>query len=163
MEILKANLDKVSEIAAIYENARRMMLEAGNPNQWVNGYPSEDIIVSDIESNRLFICVDNKRIVGCFSFSEGDDPTYLEIYDGNWLNNKPYSVIHRLAILSHGKGVGSACVNWCLQQQANIRVDTHEDNKPMQALLKKWGFKYCGIIKNMWGDSRLAFQSSAIV
>ncbi len=160
MDILKAKLENIIEISAIYENARRLMVVAGNPNQWVNGYPSKDIIVKDTESNILFICVDDNCIVGCFSFSESDDSTYSTIDNGCWLNNKSYSVIHRLAILGYGKGVGSVCLNWCLRQQANIRVDTHEDNASMQALLKKCGFKYCGIIKNTWGDSRLAFQSA---
>jgi len=161
LEILRANLIDIKEISEIYGHARIKMLETGNPNQWGNSYPSEDIIVKDINANSLFICVDNKRIVGCFVFSEGDDPTYSEIYGGKWLNHKPYAVIHRLAILNHGKGIGSICVNWCLGQQDNIRVDTHESNTSMQALLKKIGFKYCGIIKNAWGDPRVAFQSMA--
>jgi ribosomal protein S18 acetylase RimI-like enzyme len=158
LKILKARLDDVAEILPIYEHARNTMLERGNPNQWVNNYPSEDTIRNDIETNTLFICVDDKRIVGCFVLSDGEDPTYSKIYHGHWLDDKNYSVIHRLAILENGKGIGLFCINWCLDRRDNIRIDTHEDNSSMQALLKKIGFKYCGVIKNACGDPRLAFQ-----
>ena len=158
MKILKAELVNTKEISEIYRNARLAMIESGNPDQWGENYPPEDIIQKDINANSLFICVDGRRIVGCFAFSKGEDPTYLEIYNGKWLNNEPYAVIHRLAILEQGKGVGTICVNWCLKQQANIRVDTHEKNHSMQALLTKLSFKYCGVVKNSWGDHRVAFQ-----
>ena len=41
---------------------------------------------------------------------------------------------------------------------ANVRVDTHEDNKPMQHLIAKAGFAYCGVIHLADGDPRLAYQ-----
>lgn len=160
MKILRANLDNVPEVSKIYHFARESMKEAGNSGQWVNGYPSEEQIVKDIESGDLFKCVENGKIVSCFAFIKGDDPTYQVIHEGSWLNDQPYSVIHRIAVLQHGKGIGLICVDWCLRQDWNIRVDTHRDNLSMQKLLEKVGFQRCGVIKNMWGDERLAFQST---
>jgi len=96
--------------------------------------------------------------MGCFTFIEGDDPTYKEIVKGEWLDDDPYAVIHRIAVLASGRGTGSFCIEWCLGRCRNIRIDTHPDNIPMQRLLGKNGFSLCGMIYNLWGDERLAFQ-----
>ena len=158
MQIRKSNLKDLEGIIKIYESARKYMRENGNPDQWGNTYPDEKIILMDIENNHHFLCVDGNRLLGCFAFIAGDDPTYNRIVKGKWPDNKPYSVIHRIAVLEHDRGIGSTCIGWCLNQHNNIRIDTHKDNIPMQRLLNKIGFKYCGIIYNSWGDERLAFQ-----
>ena len=158
MEIRKTNKNDLEEIIKLYESARQYMLEHGNPNQWVDGYPDAKVILMDIENGQHFICVDGRRLLGCFAFIEGDDPTYKEIVKGDWLDNKPYAVIHRIAVLEHGKGIGSTCIEWCANRHKNIRVDTHKDNISMQRLLNKKRFQYCGVIYNRWGDERLAFQ-----
>ncbi len=159
MEIRKTDRSDLDGILKIYESARQYMLEHNNPNQWVDGYPDEKTILTDIENNHHFVCVDDNRLLGCFAFIEGDDPTYKEIIKGKWLDDNPYSVIHRIAVLEHGKGIGSICIDWCISRYKNIRVDTHKDNISMQRLLIKKGFKYCGVIYTQWGDERLAFQS----
>jgi RimJ/RimL family protein N-acetyltransferase len=158
MEIRETNRDDLEEILKIYESAQQYMLENGNPHQWVNGYPDEEIILMDIENKHHFVCVDDNRIVGCFVLIEGDDPTYKEIFKGQWLDNNPYAVIHRAAVLEHGKGIGSKCIEWCFSRHKNIRVDTHKDNTPMQRLLIKKGFQYCGVIYTRWGDEGWLFR-----
>ena len=40
----------------------------------------------------------------------------------------------------------------------SIRIDTHEDNLPMQNLLKKNNYEYCGIIYLEDRSKRLAFE-----
>jgi len=159
MEIRETNQKDLLEILKVYESARQYMLENGNPYQWIDGYPDEKLILMDIENNHHFTFVDGNRLLDCFAFIEGADPTYNEIVKGKWLDNNPYAVIHRLAVLEHGKGIGSIGIDWCFNQHKNIRVDTHKDNIPMQRLLTKKGFSYCGVIYNRWGDERLAFHS----
>ena len=158
MEIRETSRNDLEKILEIYESARQYMIKKGNPNQWINGYPDEKVILMDIEKKQHFTCVDGNRIVGCFTFIVGDDPTYKEIFKGKWLDNNPYAVIHRAAVLEHGKGIGSICIEWSFNRHKNIRIDTHKDNIPMQRLLIKQGFQYCGVIYNLWGDERLAFQ-----
>lgn len=158
MEIRETSRNDLKKILEIYESARQYMIKKGNPNQWVNGYPDEKIILMDIENKHHFTCFDGNRIVGCFTFIVGDDPTYKEIFKGKWLDDNPYAVIHRAAVLEHGKGIGSICIGWSFNRHKNIRIDTHKDNIPMQRLLIKQGFQYCGVIYNLWGDERLAFQ-----
>ena len=160
MEIRKTTQKDIEGILKIYESARKFMAENGNPDQWSNIHPEERVILKDIEKGNHFVCLDEGRLAGCFAFIKGDDPTYRIIVKGNWLDYKPYAVIHRLAVLEHGKGTGSICIDWCLNQHGNIRIDTHQDNIPMQRLIAKKGFKYCGRIYTSWGDERLAFQKS---
>ncbi|MCP3876136.1 MAG: GNAT family N-acetyltransferase [Desulfobacteraceae bacterium] len=158
MEIKQTNRYDLDEILNVYDSARQYMLEHGNPNQWIYGYPDVKTILLDIGNGNHFICVDGNQVLGCFVFIEGDDPTYREIVNGKWLNNNPYAVIHRIAVLEHGKGIGSNCIEWCYSRCKNIKIDTHNDNISMQKLLVKNGFQYCGMIYNRWGDERLAFQ-----
>ena len=40
----------------------------------------------------------------------------------------------------------------------HLRIDTHEDNVPMQNLLKKLGFTYCGTIYVLRDSARMAFE-----
>ena len=158
MEIRKSRESEFEGILKVYESARQFMLENDNPDQWRNGYPEEKIILEDIENKRHFVCVEGNRVIGCFALIEGDDPTYKEIFNGEWLDNKPYAVIHRIAVLEPGKGTGSFCLEYCFSRYENIRIDTHRDNIPMQRLLKKRGFQYCGVIYTLLGDERLAYQ-----
>lgn len=158
MEIRKSSLNDLEGILKIYESARKYMLENGNPNQWGNSYPDEKTIIMDIKNSHHFVCVDDKLHVACFSFIEGDDPTYKKIINGKWLDSNSYATIHRMAVLEQGKGIGSICIDWCFSRHKNIRIDTHEANISMQRLLVKKGFRYCGIIYTLKGDERLAFH-----
>ena len=162
MEIKKTDKSDLEGILEIYESARQYMQEHGNPDQWKNGYPDENIILMDIENGNHYTLVNGVRLLGCFALIEGDDPTYSEILNGKWLDDSPYAAIHRLAVIEHGRGIGSICIDWCLVRFRNIRVDTHRDNSSMQRLLNKKEFKYCGVIYTLRGDERLAFQKVLI-
>lgn len=91
-------------------------------------------------------------------FFIGNEPTYDNIFDGNWLNNDEYGVIHRIAVVEPHKGIASFCIQWCLKICPNMRIDTHKNNIPMQKTILKNGFQYCGIIKKEDGSERLAYQ-----
>ena len=43
-------------------------------------------------------------------------------------------------------------------RHSDVRIDTHEDNIPMQRALLRAGFERCGIIHIATGDERVAFQ-----
>ncbi len=158
MEIRETVLEDLDQVLEIYEHARSYMREHGNHAQWVNGYPSRELVTSDIEEKSSFVCIDDNEILGVFRFTLGIDPTYVSIYEGAWLNEEPYGVIHRIATGNHKKGVASYCIDWCYEKCKNIRIDTHRDNYVMQNLLIKNGFKKCGIIYLEDGAERLAYQ-----
>lgn len=159
MTIRKTVANDLESVMVIYDYARRFMQEHGNPNQWINGYPSAEYILQEINHHHSYVCENNEgEIVGTFCFIMGEDPTYARIENGEWLNDKPYGVIHRMASNGKEKGISDKCIQWCFQQHNNIRVDTHHENIVMQNILKKNGFKECGIIYAHNGTPRIAYQ-----
>ena len=159
MNIRQTRQEDLAEVMAMYDYARRFMQEHGNGNQWINGYPSEELISNEIKASHSFVCENEQgELVGTFCYIEGIDPTYLKIYEGEWLNDEPYGFIHRMATVRGRRGVASYCLDWCFQQSGNIRVDTHRNNIPMQKVLERNGYKRCGIIYLKNGDERIAFQ-----
>ncbi|MDL2277952.1 GNAT family N-acetyltransferase [Parabacteroides sp. OttesenSCG-928-G07] len=162
MIIRKAGIKDLNLLMEVYAHARQFMQETGNKNQWINGYPSEEVICNDILSENSYVVLDEKtnELVAVFYFRQGDDPTYAKIYDGEWLNDKPYGVVHRMASAGKMKGIADYCLEWCYGQCANIRVDTHKDNLIMQNILKRNGYRQCGIIYVANGTERIAFQKT---
>lgn len=159
MFIRPAKEKDIPEILKIYEGARGFMRESGNPNQWAGSYPARCHIEADINEGASYVCVDGEEIVACFYFkADAADPTYVNIYEGQWQNDKPYGVIHRVAVKYFGRRIVDFCFSECFKLIPNIKIDTHRDNIPMQKCLTRNGFKYCGIIYLESGDERLAFQ-----
>ena len=158
MIIKKANFNDFNEIMAIYAHAREFMKDSGNPTQWNDSYPSEELVRSDIEGGYSYVAVDGEEIVAAFFFKEGVDESYFHIEGGEWRNSEPYAVIHRVAVKYNGRGIVKAIYDYCYGICPNIRIDTHRDNLPMQRSLAKCGFVYCGVIRIYNGEERIAFQ-----
>ena len=159
MQIRKTTEADILRIGEIYENAKRFMRESGNPNQWNKGTPNAETARADMERGVGYVAVDDEgEIVATFMFTLDGEPTYAKIYDGAWLNDAPYGVIHRIAVAEQGKGMIGFCIDECFACCQNLRIDTHRDNLPMQRALLKREFQYCGIIYLENGDERLAYQ-----
>lgn len=159
MHVQKATEVDIDVILNIIDEARSIMRENGNTTQWTNGYPSSETILEDINNEHAFICIADDEVVGYFCLMLGDnpDPNYM-IIEGNWLNDNPYGVIHRLASARTVKGIAQKAFDFAFTKTNNVRVDTHHDNLPMQNFLKKIGFEYCGVIYVSDGSPRDAFQ-----
>ena len=160
MEIRKTRLEELDFVMDVYARARKFMAEHDNPNQWKNHKPSREQIEKDILAGKHHICEEDGKIAAVFYFAKEVDPTYVKIYDGEWLNDADYAVVHRIASSGLVKGAGSFCMNWACEQYHDIKIDTHEDNYVMQNMLKKCGFKQCGTIYLEDGEPRLAFQKT---
>lgn len=177
LTIRKAKAEDIDFIMQIYARARKFMAKTGNPNQWGDSKPYREWIENDIEVGNCYVCIEqviDKKIIdeiweansvpekeiiaAVFYFAIEEDPTYKVIYEGEWLNHKPYGVVHRIASAGTVKGAGEYCLKWAIDQCRNLRIDTHEDNVVMQTLLKKLEFQYCGVIHLTDGEPRLAFQ-----
>lgn len=157
--IRHSTADDKAMIMSMYEHSRAIMRADGNCNQWVNGYPSPELVDCDIRDGISYVVVNKNHLIGVFAFIIGDDPTYTEIDGQGWEDaTKPYGTIHRLACAPESHGVGTACIDWCKRQIGSLRIDTHKDNRIMQHLVEKWGFKYRGIIHIADGTPRLAYQ-----
>lgn len=161
LEVRTATHQDIPELMEIFRKARGIMRSSGNLHQWNESYPSEEIIKNDIDSgNSIVLCCDG-RIIATMAFIPGPDPTYARIYEGEWPNELPYHVIHRIAVNAPGQGVAVKLLDWAFckigKGPAAIRIDTHKDNVIMQHILKKYGFTYCGIIHLANGDPRDAY------
>ena len=165
--IRKATYEDIPALMEIFRQARGIMRASGNMNQWNDSYPSEEIIRQDIASGVCHVlcedtapgCTDG-RIIATMAFIPGPDPTYSVIYDGSWIDDSEYYVIHRIAVREPGHNAAAKLFEWAFSQTDSIRIDTHKDNIIMHHILGKQGFTHCGRILLANGDPREAFQKN---
>ncbi len=165
--IRRACPEDFDQICRLYAQAREFMKQNGNPDQWKDSHPSVDLISEDISENgKGYVAAEGETILAAFYFEENaDDPTYRTIYDGEWLNDLPYAVVHRIGVaeIARGRKIGKLCIEWAINKAGNVKIDTHRDNLPMQRLLSSLGFVHCGTIYvNVDTDRhRMAYQYSS--
>ena len=157
--IREATPTDMTSIMQVMEAAKGIMRSSGNMHQWTDGYPSEDVILSDMEKGGGYVLEEDSQIVAYFALLTSPEPTYAKIYNGEWLDDeRPYHVVHRIASYPGVHGIFSSIMDFCFSNDPNIRIDTHRDNTIMQHNIAKHGFTYCGIIYLANGDERLAYQ-----
>lgn len=161
MEIRQTKLEELDAVMALYADARRFMVDTGNPRQWAaRNWPPRALIQRDIERGRSHVCVDGSEILAVFYYEYGHDidSTYRIIENGAWAGDDTYGVVHRIAA-RQGRGAGKSCIRWAYEQCGHLRIDTHGDNKVMQKVLERLDFRYCGIIHVAEDtDPRLAYE-----
>ena len=159
MKVRLGNKEDAKIVADIYEASKAFMKANDNGSQWRDNYPIEEDFIDDIENNIGYVIEDeNKNVVASFAFKIGEDPTYLEIEDGTWLDNSLYGTIHRLASYPEVTNVFDTCLEFCLSKINHLRADTHKNNKIMLHLLESRGFKRCGIITVINKTKRDAYE-----
>ena len=157
--IRKSTLADLPTILSLRDQAREIMRSYGNVYQWPDGYPRDDMFLKDIELGGSHVMLDETgTIVGTFALLPSPEVTYNVIYDGQWLNEEPYHVIHRIASTPDSHGILDALLDYCESRVSNIRIDTHEANVIMRKGLERRGYQYCGIIYLLDGNARLAYQ-----
>ena len=169
MIVREAEIEDLERAMQIFDSGKQHMRSEGNTLQWINGYPSQELIRRDIEQGQFFVWIDEaeeqtnrqQAIHGVFAFIIGEDPTYRHIENGAWLNEKPYGTIHRIASDGTRKGMLRECLAFCRNLISEIRIDTHEQNLSMQKACERLGFQRCGIIYIADGTPRIAYQLAA--
>lgn len=147
-----ATLKDLEQVMEAVEYSRDVLRLQGN-GQWQDGYPNRDDFVNDINNGRLFVIYNqnnpNDVVALCaLTYHEED---YHHLYEGEWLTDLPYMVMHRVAIKEkyQGRGYGKLLFK-LFEDQAkaegyrSLRIDTHEGNAVMRHLIDKAGFSYCG-------------------
>lgn len=147
----KATAEDLPSIMEICGQAKAF-LRARGVDQWQDGYPEERDFRQDIEQGACHVFVKDGRVVAMVTLLAEEEPAYREI-EGQWLSDGPYAVIHRSAVCDdyRGKGIANHFVALCQQECRklglhSLRVDTHEQNRPMRTLLENHGFRRCGIV-----------------
>ena len=157
MTVRNARIEDLPIVLKIYDRARSYMRETGNPNQWGSHNPPVTVLEQDIGAGQLYILEEEREIQGVFAFIIGEDQTY-RVIDGAWRSDKPYGTIHRIAASGKKSGIFTACIEFCERKIDHLRIDTHQDNRIMQHLVTKHGFRYCGIIHLSDESPRLAYD-----
>lgn len=157
--VRRAKIEEIEKIIEVYEESRKFMRYNGNYKQWICGYPSRELIYSDINTGNLYVYDFDNKIVGVFTFFIGKDNLYENI-KGSWTKNYEYGVVHRMGILKRNSKIGSECLDYCLDVCKYLRIDTHAENIPMRMFLNNNGFKECGIIIIEDGSERIGYDKS---
>ncbi len=164
MNLRLSNEKDLTEIMSIIDEAKKF-LKNNKVDQWQNGYPNKEVILNDINKNESYVIENNGEVIGTTALSFAGEKNYDKIYEGKWISNGPYAVIHRIAVskVKGLKNIGTEILKkseeLCIANGINnIKIDTHEDNIPMQKLLLKNNYKYCGVIYLEDGSKRIAFE-----
>lgn len=164
MEFRRTTEKDIDGVMEIISQSQQYFKEQGI-DQWQNGYPNKEVIKNDISNENSYVLLKDNKILATTVISFDGEETYNKIYDGKWLSNEDYAVIHRVAVDTNHKGLGLAgkiideAKKKCSERGIkSIKVDTHEDNESMQRLLLKNGFEYCGVIYLEDGAKRIAFE-----
>lgn len=164
MEFKKSVEADVDSIMKIIKQAQDYFKEKGI-NQWQNNYPNVEVISNDVAEKNSYVLLKNHEVVATAVVSFKGEKTYESIYEGKWISNKEYAVVHRIAVDNNHKGLGLSSQiiknveELCIEKGvSSIKVDTHEQNLSMQKLLRKNKFEYCGIIYLEDNSPRIAFE-----
>lgn len=162
----KAVIDDIDQVMVAVEDAREFLKEQGN-GQWQDGYPNRDDFIHDIKSGRLFVVLDDDSpdiIVGCVAFTYREEE-YHHLYEGKWLSEREYMVMHRVAVkkeyrsLGYGKKLFEVFIKQAtLEGYRSLRIDTHEKNSVMRHIIESFGFIYCGKVILTPNKDRVVYE-----
>lgn len=141
----------VSAIMAIILQAQETLRQQGI-NQWQDQYPTAQSFMEDIQRGECWLCIYKEQVAGVLTISRTPDAAYSEI-DGTWLQDMPWTTIHRFAVAKefYGTGAGNEMLAFAEALTlgygyGSIRVDTHPENFRMQNVLQRNGFLPCGTV-----------------
>src|SRR5690606_25584349 len=134
--------------------------KADGSDQWQDGYPNPDTVLTDIEKQQGFVFIQNENIIAYAAFIFNDEPAYENI-EGTWWSNDDFFVVHRVAVCNEvlGKGIATQIFKLLELHATNhnvfsIKVDTNFDNAPMLKILEKLEYQYCGEVKMRGGNRK---------
>lgn len=167
MQYRQGTTDDINKILEIIKDAKEYLKEQGL-TQWQGKYPDKSDIFNDIKNNIGYVLIKDNDIVGYFVLTFEKELAYEKI-KGKWLNNLPYSSIHRTAIKKECRNQGLSKYIFNFSEELSlkngyheIKIDTSTDNLPMKHLIEKNGYHYCGTVI-IDGDDKVAFQKSLFI
>lgn len=153
MTIVPGTATDIDAVLTIVQQTIAEMKTYGN-NQWDETYPLRDRFLQDLNNQTLYIAKspENKNsgstIMG-FIVIDAEEPDGYDTID--WRSNRPFLVIHRLAVSIHhrNQGIASALEAFACQLARNqdityLKVDTHSTNQRMQQFLEHKGYVKTG-------------------
>lgn len=163
----RAQLTDLDDMMDIIDQAKAHLKAVGSP-QWQDGHPNRQMLTEDVTRQIAWVLMNGNQIAGTASLQLTPEPSYQVIHQGQWAQpNAPYATIHRIAINDQFRGQGMGKILFSnlitvgvMQDLKNFRFDTHQVNKPMQALGQQFNFIQRGIVmvNDQIDRKRLAFE-----
>ncbi len=161
-----ANIGDIDEIMAIIEDGRAF-LATQNSGQWQDGYPNRTNMLDDINNEVLYVVTtSDNQIAGVCALTYYEDD-YDHLYEGKWLTDLPYMVMHRIAVKKeyrsqgYGKELFEVFIDVAKKKKYHsLRIDTHKNNIVMLGLLKRFEFVFCGKAILKPNKDRMVFEKN---
>lgn len=127
-------------------------MNAGGSYQWGEDYPTREDFAVPLAAGELYAaCDESDAILGVVVLNTWEEPVYGELK--GWRVPSPALVIHKMAVdpAAQGKGVASSLFAFAvgLAQERGLRSlrgDTYTENKTMQHLFRRFGFRQVGSV-----------------
>lgn len=167
MRIRKTHSGDLPVLLEMFDLGRKKQYAIGNIFQWPVGYPSEELLLKDIESGHSYVVVSEGTddtddpagtILGTFYLKQGENSVFNLTNPDTWLNSDQYQTVQRVCTSCRLKGTGSFIFSWLTSTQTNLRLYTHETNIPMMRLAEKFNFINVGEIEIGDGVPRVAYH-----
>lgn len=131
--------------------------------QWLEGYPSESLLRSDLERGYGMVIESDGRTIGYLAIVKDGDKEYDRL--GHiWKLGGPYAVVHRFVLSDEARGAGLSgnILNEVERMVVDdgidiMRIDTGLQNKPMHNLMAKAAYTNLGDYTFVWGQ-RYAYE-----
>ena len=107
MKIKLSVPENATTIMKIIADAQRF-LAAQNIDQWQDGYPTKELISTDIQNKESYLITnDEDEVMATLMFTTRPERSYPHI-NGEWITKKDatYGVIHRLAVDDNFRKMG---------------------------------------------------------
>ncbi len=137
-------------IFAIRDYSRKS-LRKHHVDQWQGGYPSDELLMSDIANGEGFVVLHGEEVAAYFVLTTRDEPDYALIRDGKWTPGLLSCNMHRGMVGEAYRGTGISAVMFSFAEELTremgrrcVRLDTHKDNKAMLQVLRDCGYRYRG-------------------
>lgn len=163
MKLRPAGLEDVEAVMRVMDAGRRAQRIQGFV-QWADGYPDAAVIRADILSGagRLLVAEDGD-IAGYAALVEFD-AGYDSLGDDVWHYGGGFAVVHRMAVADAYRGKGLSDIFFGLLEAeaagtgvGALRVDTGVENRVMQHILSRRGYRDAGVQAFPWGE-RIAYE-----
>lgn len=143
MTIRLAEKEELKEILEVIKE-RCDWFQKNNINQWRNNYPgryNEDYFYEAMQVHKLYIAVEDNKIIGVFLLKESD-----KVF---WDNDDPAYYIHHLATKIGYPGVGSKILKFIEElakkdSKKYIRLDCKKSNVALNQYYQNQGFTFKG-------------------
>jgi GNAT superfamily N-acetyltransferase len=148
MEIIKADKIHFIDVYYLYREAVKDMNKRGFYH-WNTGYPNSELLNKDLESNSLFMVMENYVCIGAIVLNDQSSPDYESI---DWkTNGEKVLYVHRMAVhpIFRGKGVTEKMLGFAEQYAkennfTSLRLDVYDSNDHRIEIIKNCKFEESG-------------------